>query len=173
MATLNDLNDVSAAFLTVALEALAKTNAGAPGRAYVNAGEPAMDCCGQCVIWIQDLTEAAAVGAQGALGPSKAVLRGSLPQITVFVQATRCQIGLDKLRENELPKPGDLQATATMVDQDGWALRLTFADSIRNGLLSRVCSGVEMLGGTKLTPQGGCVGWTFSFRYPIEGGKLP
>lgn len=172
MAGINDLNDVTAAFLTVALEALALTDAGPPGRSYVAPGEPALDCCGQLTVWLSDLTEIAQISATGALGPSKAVTRGSLPSLGIFVQATRCQIGLDKLREGALPRAVDLQATAHMVDQDGWALRLHFADSIRNGLLARQCSGVALLGGQKLIPQGGCVGWTFQFRYPIEGGTL-
>jgi hypothetical protein len=173
---INDLNVVTAAFLTVALEALSLTDAGPPGRAYVSPGEPAMDCCGQCTVWLQDIDQTNFTTGPGALAGEKAIKRGNLPQLVIFVQATRCSVNLaaliKALEEGKPPNTDDLQATAHMVEQDGWALRNHFAYSLRKGELSRVCMGAEMLGGVKLTPQGGCVGWTFSFRYPIEGGIL-
>lgn len=174
MAMIDDLNVVSAAFLDAATAALDLTPTGAPGRRFVSPGEPALDCCGQLTVWIQDISEVGFQGGSGALAPSKRTLRGSMPSIAIFVQATRCSAAVMAwdAKANELPSAALLQQDAEMIDQDGWALRLHMADEIRNGELSRICFGVEMLGGVKLTPQGECIGWTFSFRYPIEGGTL-
>jgi hypothetical protein len=174
VATIDDLNIVSAAFLDAATDALQLTPIGPPGRRFVSPGEPALDCCGQLTVWIQDITEVALQGGLGALAPAKRVLRGSMPSLLIFVQATRCSAAIAAwdAKANQLPDPFLLQQDVEMIDRDGWALRLGFADNIRNGELSRVCVGVEMLGGVKIIPQGGCIGWTFSFRYPLEGGVI-
>lgn len=176
MADINDLNAVTDAFLATALDALSLTDAGPPGRAYVSPSESALDCCGQCTVWLQEIGETNFAAGSGALAAEKAIKRGGLPQLLIFVQATRCHVGLKALvkalEEGNPPNVADLQATAHMVDQDGWALRIHFAYELRKGALSEICSGAEMLGGVKLTSQGGCVGWTFSFRYPIQGGRL-
>jgi hypothetical protein len=173
VATLDDLNDVAEAFLMASIAALELTDAGVPGRAFVSSGEPALDCCGQLSVWNQTLEDVALAGGQGALSPAKKINRGTQPSITLRIQATRCQIGLNKLGEGELPRPADMQATAKMTNQDAWALRCHLMRELRrDGSLAQVCAGAEFLGAQALTPQGGCVGWTFTIRYPIEGGIL-
>jgi hypothetical protein len=172
IATVDQLNDVAEAFLAAAVAALAMTDAGAPGRAFVSPGEPALDCCGQCSVWNQTLSDVALAGGSGALSPAKKINRGTQPTILLLIQTTRCQIGLGKLGEGELPKPEDLSATAQMTNQDVWALRCHLMSELRHGVLAQICSGAEYLGSQALVPQGGCVGWTTTFRYPIEGGII-
>lgn len=173
MAAVSDLNVVTAAFLQTAVDALDLTPLGAPGRQYVAPGEPALDCCGQLTVWLERLARANPNGGFGVLAPVKSGTRGGLPLLTINVQATRCQIGIENLSVTALPDPADLQATADIVDQDGWALHCHFMAELREGgALAQICTGAELLEGVKIVPQGGCVGWTFRFIYPIEGGRL-
>ena len=170
MATVDDLNVVAEAFLAAATDALALTPSGAPGRRYVSPGEPALDCCGQLTVWVQVLSDADLNAGAGALARAKAINRGGQPQVTLYVQATRC-VDL-KEDANGLPLPANLQAAATAINADAWALRCHLLWELRHGELAELCSGAEFLGGTALVPQGGCVGWTFGFRYPVEGGSI-
>lgn len=170
MATVDDLNDVAEAFLSASTDALDLTPAGAPGRRYVSPGEPALDCCGQLTVWVQTVGDAPLNAGPGALARSKAINRGTQPQVTLFVQATRCaDMELDT---NKLPDPLALQAAAVTINRDVWALRCHLMDELRNGDLAKICSGAEFIGAVALVPQGGCVGWTLSFRYPVDGGII-
>lgn len=171
MAAVDDLNEVAAAFLSAATDALDLTPAGAPGRRYVSPGEPALDCCGQLTVWIQQLGDADLNAGPGALARSKAINRGGKPQVSIYIQATRC-VDLNPEKAGGLPQPVLLEEAATTINRDGWALRCHLLWEIRHGDLAELCSGVEFLGGNVITPQGGCVGWTFLFRYPVEGGVL-
>ncbi len=171
MATLDDLNVVAQAFLAAATTALDLTDVGAPARRYISPGEPALDCCGQLTVWIQAIANADLLAGNGALSREKAINRGTQPEITLFLQATRC-VDLTPVKATDLPDPAALQAAATAMNQDGWALRTQLMWELRHGELAQVCSGAEFLGAQALIPQGGCVGWTFSFRYPVEGGVI-
>lgn len=171
MASVDDLNTVAQAFLTAATDALELTPSGAPGRRYVSPGEPALDCCGQLTVWIQQIADAELNAGTGALSRAKAINRGTQPQVTLFVQATRC-VDLKSNTTTGLPEPAALEEAATAINQDGWALRCHLLSELRHGELAQLCAGAEFLGGSALIPQGGCVGWTFSFRYPVEGGII-
>lgn len=171
MAALDDLNDVAQAFLDAALVALDLTPTGAPSRSYVSPGEPPLDCCGQCTVWVQSVGDADLQAGNGALSRPKAINRGTQPQVVIFVQATRC-VDLAEDSVTKLPVPANLQAAATAINRDVWALRCHLMHELRRGSLAEICSGAEYLGANALVPQGGCVGWTLSFRYPVEGGVL-
>jgi hypothetical protein len=171
VATVDDLNVVAEAFLAAATAALELTPAGAPGRRYVSPGEPALDCCGQLTVWMQQISDAGLQAGNGALSRAKAINRGTQPEVTVFIQATRCA-DLTPVGTMDLPSPEALGAAATVINRDGWALRCHLMSELRTGELAQVCSGAEFLGANVLIPQGGCVGWTLSFRYPVEGGLL-
>lgn len=172
MATINDIFDVEQAFLAAAVAALELTDAGAPPRQIISPGQPALDCCGQVAVWAQTLGETDFQHGQGALAAASRIRSGGLPQLLISIQATRCHLGLKAIEKGDLPSPADITATARIVDQDGWALRNHIAWELRHGALADLCNGVEMLGGEKMIPQGGCVGWGFAYRYPIEGGIL-
>jgi hypothetical protein len=171
MATVDDLADVAEAFLAAAVTSLSVTPTGAPARRYVSPGEPALDCCGQLTVWTQTLDDAALAAGQGALARPDAIRRGTQPQVSLFIQITRCA-DITPAKVDSLPDPAKLQDAAVMVDQDGWAMRCGMMFELRHGDLANLCSGAEFLGAQKLVPQGGCVGWTFSYRYPIEGGII-
>lgn len=170
MATVDDLNVVADAFLAASIDALDLTPAGAPARAFVSPGEPALDCCGQLTVWVQQVGDADLLSGNGALSRAKAINRGTQPQVTLFIQATRCA----DLRAEAggLPSVENLAAAAAVINRDVWALRLHLLSELRTGELAQVCSGAEFLGANAIVPQGGCVGWTLSFRYPVEGGLL-
>jgi len=169
MATINDLDDIAQAFLSEALAALAWTDEGPPGLAYVSPGEEAMDCCGTLNVWTSSLEETAFATNPGVLGPTKRNARGGLPQVLIVVRITRCA---PKLPKSGIPVAADQEAAARMIDQDVWALRNGLAQSLKHGALAEMCAGTELLGWTKLTPQGGCIGWQGSYRRPVEGGIL-
>ena len=171
MATVADLNVVAQAFLVAATDALELTAAGPPARRYVSPGEPALDCCGQLTVWIQQISDAELLAGSGALARAAAIKRGTQPEIGLFVQATRC-VNLAADKATDLPSPTNLEAAAVAINEDAWALRTQLMWDLRHGDLAQVCSGAEFLGANALIPQGGCVGWTFSFRYPIEGGVI-
>lgn len=164
----DDTYDVACAFLTAAYDALSLTDAGPPGRSYVNAGEAPMDCCGELVVWTQTLADQAS-----QIPEPKQLRNGKQPLLTIIVRATRCAPTMKE--ENgriRFPEPDALMKSAKMVEQDGWALWNHISAELRHGALAKVCAGAYRDGATKLIPQGGCVGWTFTFRYPIEGGLL-
>jgi len=171
VATVDDLNVVAAAFLNAAIDALDLTPAGAPSRAFVSPGEPALDCCGQLTVWIQQIANADLLAGNGALSRAKAINRGTQPEAVVFVQATRC-VDLRSEGSSGLPAVANLAEAATVINRDVWALRCHLMSELRHGELAQVCSGAEFLSANAILPQGGCVGWTLSFRYPVEGGLL-
>lgn len=170
MAALDDVNEVAQAFLDASIAALEVTDAGPPGRAFVSPGRPALDCCGQLTVWVSAITEAATVSPPGGFGDSRRQKIGSIPTLTVHIQATRCGPTLNQ--RGDPPPPADLDASAKQVQQDVWALWIGLADSLRDGDLSRVCAGAWRDGATAIEPQGGCVGWELVYRYPIQAGRF-
>jgi hypothetical protein len=177
VATVDDLFAIAGAFLADSITALNLTTAGAPARAFVSPGEPALDCCDQLTVHNQILneTDLNLRTTSAALAAMRRIQRGGLAQVTVSVLITRC-VPVPKVSGGDkiiLPDPIDLQNAARTLDEDGWALWLGLSYALKHGDLAQMCLGAERLGGTKLTPQGGCGGWLFTYRYPIEGGVLP
>ena len=127
-----------------------------------------MDCCGELVVWTQTLAD-----QQSQIPEPKQLRHGKQPLLTIIVRATRCAPTMkEEGGKIRFPDPADLQAAAKMVEQDGWALWNHISWSLRHGELKKICAGAYRDGAVKLTPQGGCVGWTFTFRYPLEGSLL-
>ncbi len=175
MATVSDVYDIADLFLAAALQYLVFTEAGPPERVFVAYAEPSLDCCGQLVAYTQSIQEVdLRTRTQfGALGAAKQINRGGAITVTQIVQITRC-IATPTLKGGKVtfPSPEVQQAEAQMIDEDGWAVWLGVSESLKHGALKNVCSGAERLGGLKMPAQGGCAGWTFTYRYPIEGGTL-
>lgn len=173
MATVSDVFDIAKAFLDASIEALEQTDSGPPDRAFVAPGDPALDCCDQLVTWTQAINEVPLTGGTGAMGPARRIARGNAIVVTIAVQITRC-IAVSKEVGGKIVPPDALeqQASAQTIDEDGWALWLGLTYALKHGSLANICSGAERLGGQKLMPQGGCGGWLFTYRYPIEGGIL-
>lgn len=172
MASLNDINDVTAAFLVAAHDALELTDAGAPGRAYTNSSRPAMDCCGQVVCWASFLGDAESLTNIGGLaGSTRTKKLGAVPVVTVFIQATRCAPTVtNEGGKPKFPTPEELAACSRQTNQDLWALWNHINYELKHGMLAKVCAGAWRDGATAVDGQGGCVGWELVYRYPIEGG---
>src|ERR1041385_2491168 len=88
--TAADLYDIAKAFLDASITALNQTTEGAPERAFVNAGEPALDCCPQLTVYTQALTEANLAGGSGGLSAPHKINRGGLAQTTLSIMIARC-----------------------------------------------------------------------------------
>jgi hypothetical protein len=172
VASLDDINDVVAAFLVAANDALALTDAGPPARIYTSASRPALDCCGQLTAWAQALGNAESLSNVGGLGGSTRPQKGGAqPVLTVFIQATRCApTPKESGGRVTLPSPEALAAVSRATNQDLWALWNHLTYELRKGTLAKVCSGAWRDGATAIDNQGGCVGWELVYRYPIDGG---
>ena len=168
MASIDDINSITAAFLEAAADALALTEAGCPERAYTSAGRPAMDCRTQLTCWAQFLGNGDSNANPGGLAGATAPQRmGAKPVLTIFIQVTRCS---PTQTRSGLPSPADLAAMSRITNQDVWALWNHMKYEIERGDLSRICDGAWRDGATSIDEQGGSVGWEFVFRYPLEGG---
>lgn len=172
MADVTDLYEKAAAFLHASQQALAFTPSGPPDRAYVSPGQPAIDC-EQLVVWNESLSESQFLAGSGAESRAKAINRGGLAKATIRIQITRC-VPLPKTSGGRVtwPTPAELDASALQIDEDGWALWLGLNDALKHGDLHEACSGAERLGAEKMPLQGGFGGWLFSYRIPLEGGRL-
>lgn len=172
MATLDDINTITAAFLQAAADALDLTDAGAPARIYTSSGRPALDCCGQLTCWAQFLGDAESATNQGGLtGATRTKKVGAVPALTIFIQATRCA---PEARSDgntiTLPSAEELAAVSRTTNQDVWALWNHLNNELRSGSLAEVCKGAWRDGVTAVDGQGGCVGWEIVYRYELEGG---
>jgi hypothetical protein len=173
MATANDLHEVAEAFLDAAIDALDTSPPGAPTRAFISTDEPALDCCETLAVFTRTLAMATAKTRNSELEKAQAIRRGGQPELTLYVQISRC-VPTFRLSGGRLlpPTPAALTASAQLLNQDGWKLWLGLTQALKHGALAQLCSGAERLEANQVKPQGGCAGWLFSYRYPIEGGKL-
>ncbi len=173
MASISDVYDIAVAFLDASIAALQLTAEGPPARAFVSPGDPALDCCPQLTVHTQAIGDIGLFAGNGALAPADRIRRGGAVFVTLVIQITRCvAVSTENGGKLTPPSPSAQQASAQVIDEDGWALWLGISDALKHGDLHEICSGAERLGGVKLQPQGGCGGWVFTYRYPIEGGIL-
>lgn len=173
MATVSDIYDVAVAFLAASVTALEATLAGPPERAFVAPGDPALDCCDQLTVHNDFLGEVDFAAGPGVGAKAMAINRGGKAIVTLQIQISRCvPVPSESGNTVVLPHPVDQQAAARTIDEDGWALWLGLNAELKHGDLSRICDGAERLGANKMVPQGGCGGWVFTYRYPIQGGIL-
>lgn len=172
MASVDDINDVVAAFLVAAADALAFTDGGTPPRVYTSASRPALDCCNQLTAWASFLGDADTLLPPGGLGGAgRAKTIGAQPVLTVTIQVTRCApVPSNDGGKLRLPSPESLAAVSRLTNQDAWVLWNHLNYELKHGELAKVCSGAWRDGITAVDNQGGCVGWEITFRYPIEGG---
>ena len=172
MATVDDINDVVAAFLVAAADALAFTEGGTPPRVFTSASRPALDCCNQLTCWASFFGDADTLSPTGGLGGADRARKvGAKPVLTVIVQVTRCApVPKNEAGKIVLPSPEALAAVSRLTNQDAWVLWNHMNYELREGTLAKVCSGAWRDGIAAVDNQGGCVGWEITFRYPIPGG---
>lgn len=132
---------------------------GAPERAYVAPGLPALDCCPQLTVDVRGVSEDGPPFTGSGQKPRYGARKN---QVLLVVTVVRCY-------PTEIPPdPTEMQATAEQVDADGWALWNYLYNLVRSGDLFRLCADTrpEL---RQLAPSGGCSGWTFSIRVEVEG----
>lgn len=133
---------------------------GAPERFFVAPGRPALDCCPQLTVHVDNVTESpTAVGLES--GRKSTSARISL--VNFIVTSVRC------LPKEQIPPIDEIDAVARQVDADGWALWNVLWSLWASGDLFSVCGEVFWDGLRALNPSGGCVGWTLSIRARLDG----
>ena len=170
-----DLNDQCVAVLNAAIDALDTIPSlvpgllGAPERAFVCAGTPALDCCNQLTV------NAAPIGE----GPFKPLDQGSgtrhkqqfrINQVGFQITITRCGppggAGVP-------PSVEDQEEVAEQCNADAWALWNYLWNEERSGALFSICNGVFNDRLAPIPPAGGCYGWLFTFRAEVQGYEAP
>jgi hypothetical protein len=136
---------------------------GAPERAFVSAGTPALDCCDQLTVNAAPVAEAPTRPLE--MGAGTRHQQGFRKNYVGFnITVTRCA------NLNEVPPPvGVLQDVAEQTDADAWALWNYLWNLARSGGIFSLCSGVYFDRLAPLTPSGGCSGWVLSMRAELEG----
>jgi hypothetical protein len=137
---------------------------GAPERAFVSAGTPALDCCNQLTVNAAPIAEAPTAPLE--MGSGTRHQQGLRKNYVGFqITITRCGPPTGDLP----PSADELEAVAEQCNADAWALWNYLWNEERSGALFTICGGVFNDRLAPLTPSGGCYGWVFSFRGEVEG----
>ena len=169
MADPGDLYAACAELLDASIEALDTIPGflapleGAPERAYVSPGEPALDCCDQLTVHAQTITEKPTLPAV----TGRDVIGGRINLVGFVVTIARCVPVPDEM--GNPPAVEDLQAAADQVDADAWALWNHLYNLWRADQLFTLCGEVFWDGMRALTASGGCGGWVLSLRARLDG----
>lgn len=161
--TLTDLTDL---LLTVSASSLAATAEGVPALAYTSPAPPAFDCCPALIVFVQSLGEESTspFGPPMATGRRDSFGRVILAGLVVLV--LRCA---PRLLENGTVLTADIEAVATIVQEDGWALWNGITCAIKNDVFLGKCADIHLDSARAINEQGGCVGWAMTLRAEIGG----
>ena len=140
---------------------------GAPERAFICSGTPALDCCNQLTVNAAPIAEAPTQPLE--MGAGTRHQQGFRKNYVGFaITITRCgPAGADP--SGNPPSAASQQAVAEQTNADAWALWNYLWNSERSGALFTICGGVFNDRLAPLTPSGGCYGWVFSFRGEVQG----
>jgi hypothetical protein len=140
---------------------------GAPERAFVSAGTPALDCCDQLAVNAAPIAEAPTQPLEmGAGTRHQQQFRKNYVGFTVTI--TRCA------NIQDIPPPVSvLEAVAEQSNADAWALWNYVWNLARSGGIFSLCGGVYFDRLAPLTQSGGCAGWSLSMRAELEGYESP
>lgn len=163
MGAASDLHDLAADVLKACEQILDVTN-GAPERAYVSHGLPALDCdpCDQLAVNVTNIGEAPSTAAD-PLSPGVRKSRVNLTGLAVTI--ARCYPTVDS--RGRAPTADALTAASRDLNADAWALW--------NGLwrqrgdLFAACDLVLFDGMVPISPEGGCAGWLLQIRFELGG----
>jgi len=163
-ATVDSIALAAADLLAAAEAALATTDAGFAGQAFLNPGLPAFDTsCDFVCVWMGAENLAVSPGIPTAqnfrTGP-----RVNL--VTLNVTSGRC---LHTSRAGGVPSLAQKNQDAIVHMQDGQALWNEIGDAIADGLFKGTCRQITMQGMTAYTPQGGLGGWNLVVVVQIDG----
>lgn len=140
---------------------------GAPERAYVAPGRPALDCCPQLTVHVDQVNDADT--SPGGLSAGRRIA-GKKNWVRLVITIARCvidtRIGSDITQP---PLAADLEATAEQTNADAWALWNHLYCLWLAGELLSLCSEMFFEGMRPLGEQGTCAGWTLSIRGTLDG----
>jgi hypothetical protein len=137
---------------------------GAPARAYVSPGLPALDCCDQLTVHAQQISDKP-ISPGGLQAGKKCAAR--LAEVALVVTITRC---IPIMGDSEdWPLPVVMDDAAAQLDADAWALWEYLYFLVCSEALFSLCKEVFWDGLTALVPQGGCGGWVMNLRVTLDG----
>ena len=136
---------------------------GAPERAFVVMGQPALDCCDQLTVQALPITEAPTEPLNMGAG-TRHQQQFRKNYVGWRVTVTRCA------EITEIPMPVSAQqAIAEQCYADAWALWNYLWNMARAGEIFSICGGVYFDSLNPLTPSGGCYGSVLTIRAELEG----
>lgn len=162
-----DLYGLETELLDASIEALDTipdydvTLGGAPDRAFVSPGPPALDCCDQLTVHVSRISE-------GATAPGQPKASFSwINRVTLVVTFTRCLPVQDA--NGNAPSVPLQQAAAEQMSADQWAIWNHLHNLIADGLLFDRCC--DVIWGTleSLVPSGGCGGSVMGITVCFDG----
>ena len=165
-----DLYGAAAELLGAAIEALDtiplcdSSLDGAPVRAFVSPGVPAIDCCPQLTTHVVQVRDAPFAG--GGLSEGRK-LAASVTHVYLTVTIQRCVHMPDQ--DGNPPLEADMEGDARQMDADAWALWNHIWFLWRSGALFTICDEMFMDGLRLLGPSGGCGGWTLDIHISLSG----
>lgn len=165
-----DLQDLCQDLLSACVEALDTIPGydpellGAPDRAFVSPGLPALDCCDQLTVHAAQILDKP-VSPGGLQAGKKCPAR--LAEVALVVTITRC---IPVMGDSEdWPLPTEMEASAAQTNADAWALWEYIYALVCSEQLFSLCKEVFWDGLRSLTPQGGCGGWVMNIRVTLDG----
>jgi hypothetical protein len=170
MAGPTDLHAAALELLNASVEALDTiptydaTLDGAPDRAFVASGTPAIDCCDQLTVNVSQVQSAPL--APGGLATGRQIA-AKINHVFLIVTITRCYPMPDD--QGTPPSPDDIQAAAEQLNADGWALWNHLYNLWRADQLFTLCDEVFWDALRPLGPAGGCAGWVLGIHISLDG----
>jgi len=170
-----DLYDVCALFLATSVEALntipdsSPGLEGAPERAFVSPGRPALEGCDQLTVHAQNVLDAQT--GRGGLNDCKRNVQGKRNHVRLVVTIDRC-VADSRQGQQNLTQPylvDDLDAAAQQCNADVWAIWNHLFNAWRSGEFLTICEELCFEGATALPEEGGRAGWTLTFRVNLDG----
>jgi hypothetical protein len=164
-----DLNTAAVELLVASVEALDTIPDfdagldGAPDRAFIAPGDPALDCCDQLTVNVAQILDAPTAGGLAA-GRKVAA---SVNHVYFAVTITRCVHVPDG--DGNPPTSDELEADAAQMNADAWVLWNHLQNLWRSGDLFTFCDEVFWDGLRPLGPSGGCGGWTLFIHISLDG----
>ena len=136
---------------------------GAPERAFVSQGTPALDCCDQLAVTASPIREAPTQPLEMGAG-TRHQQQFRKNYVSWQITITRCS----EIREIPMPVAAQ-EAVSEQCSADAWALWNYLWNLTRAGELFTICGGVYFDSMNALTPSGGCYGWVLNIRAELEG----
>ncbi len=146
---------------------------GAPSRAFVSPGQPALDCCDDGQLTVQASLIVQAPTTPGGLDAGKRPWRGTINHVTLTIVIARC-IPVSDDQGNPLP-PEVLDAVAEQTNADAWALSNDLFwtagswSEVMTDSSSTLACGEVFFDGFRPLPPSSCGGWTGIIRVRLDG----